>query len=172
MDEKVQKARNFILSKIKVVLSELLQNIGSCTIRIVGDAPNGLLDLEDRLGSLRPFITEVEEAVRQNHPDDTTLFVAVRFLRGKHSYFVVDVNNTRYNYETADECRESIPVYVLRLSRRQPTIFRKPSLDEPLAEILRELHDLHGQSPLPLCDNIFDPHFCYANPRRLHKKMI
>ncbi|KAJ5709523.1 hypothetical protein N7493_009814 [Penicillium malachiteum] len=168
LDEKYQKIRNHILCQIPVVLSELLRNVGSCTMRILGDTPNSVLDHEDRLGSLQSFISAVEDCVRQHHPDDKTLFVAVKFFPGKHSYFVVDVNKTRYNYETADECWDLVPVYCLRLSRR-PTIFRKPSLDEPVSRILREMHSGHGQDLLPLCDNHFDPHFCYANPRSLQK---
>ncbi|KAJ5716025.1 uncharacterized protein N7483_013206 [Penicillium malachiteum] len=165
MDEGTKKARNRILGQIKVVLSELLRNIGSCTMRIVGDTPNSVLDHEDLLESVRPFVSEVEECIRQHHPDDKTLFIAAKFCLGKHSYFVVDVNNTRYNYETAHECEELTPVYYLRLSRRQPTILRKPPLDATLSKILMVMHYWHGQDPLPLCDNHFDPNFCYPNPR-------
>ncbi|KAJ5721983.1 hypothetical protein N7488_000018 [Penicillium malachiteum] len=74
----------------------------------------------------------------------------------------LDVHNTHYERETAGECKELIPVYYLRLSRR-PTIIRKTMLDKTVAEILRIMHNNHAQDPLPLCDNDFDPNSSYAN---------
>lgn len=65
-------------------------------------------------------------------------------------YFVVDLNNTYYDYQAAHQCKTPVPVYVLRLSKRKPTIFRKSELDGQIAETLRVMHNNHGQDPLCL----------------------
>lgn len=72
---------------------------------------------------------------------------------GKHAYFVLDLNNTDYVYETAHNDMAPIPVYVLRLSKRKIGIFRKGELDNTLAERLAEMHNGHGKDPLPLVDD-------------------
>lgn len=59
------------------------------------------------------------------------------------------------------------PVYVLGLTKRQLTVVRKRSLDEPIAKVLRNMHNLHGQDPLPLFDNHYDENLQYPNPRNL-----
>ncbi|RAK85988.1 hypothetical protein BO79DRAFT_289501 [Aspergillus costaricaensis CBS 115574] len=168
MDDSTKQLRERILRQIRVVLSQLPPDVGSGTIRILGDTPNSILDPEDFLGSIRPFVTETEESLRKFHPGNETRFVAAKICRGKHSYFILDLNNSNYNYETAHECKTLIPVYVLRLSKRQPTIFRKRELDESIAKILRNMHNLHGQAPLPLFDNHYDPYLQYPNPRSPH----
>lgn len=167
MDNSTQKIREHIICQIRVVLSEFLQDGGSGMIRILGDTPNSILDPGDYLESIRPFASEVQDYLQKYHPDNKTRFLAAKICRGKHSYFIVDLNNTDYNYETAHECRTLIPVYVLRLSKRQPTIFRKRELDETLAKILREMHNCHGQDPLPLFDNHYNENLQYRNPRSL-----
>ncbi|KAB8254096.1 hypothetical protein BDV32DRAFT_143205 [Aspergillus pseudonomiae] len=141
MNGSTQEIREYIIRQIRVVLSKFLQdvNVGSATIRILGDTPT----------------------------NNTTLFIATTIYRGKHSYFVLNLNNNDYNYETAHECKTIVPVYVLRLSKRQPTIFRKRELDETIAETLRDLHDCHGQDPLPLFDSHYEENRCYPHPRSL-----
>ena len=60
-----------------------------------------------------------------------------------------------------------IPVYVLGLTKRQPTIVRKRSMHETIAKVLRDMHNLHGQDPLLLCDKHYDENLQYLNPRNL-----
>lgn len=132
-------------------------------MRVLGDTPNSILDPEDYLESIRPFALEVQEYLQKYHPDNKTNFIAVKICHGKHSFFVVDLNNTDYTHE----CEVLVPVYVLRLSKGQPTIFRKRELDETLARILRNMHECHGQDPLPLFDNHYDKNLHYPNPRSL-----
>ena len=167
MDDSTQRIREHIIRQIRVVLSEVPPNVGSNTIRILGDTPNSILNPEDYLESIRPFALEVQDCLDEYHTNNTTRFVAVAIYPGKHSYFVVDLNNTDYDYQTAHECKTLIPVYVLRLSKRTPTIFRKQELDEPVAESLRIMHNGHGQDPLPLFDNYCDKNSYYGNPRSL-----
>ncbi|KNG79991.1 hypothetical protein ANOM_011916 [Aspergillus nomiae NRRL 13137] len=169
MNGSTQEIRGYIIRQIRVVLSKFLQdvNVGSATIRILGDTPTSILDPEDYLASIYPFVSETEECLKKHHPDNTTRFIATTIYRGKHSYFVLDLNNNDYTYETAHECKTIVPVYVLRLSKRQPTIFRKRELDETIAETLRDLHDCHGQDPLPLFDNHYEENRCYRHPRSL-----
>ncbi|PWY88019.1 hypothetical protein BO94DRAFT_61290 [Aspergillus sclerotioniger CBS 115572] len=166
MDNTIQPVREHIIRQIRVVLSEFLPDVGSGTLRILGVTPNSLLDPEDYVESIRPFVSETEQYLQKYHPDNETRFIAAKIVRGKTSYFILDLNNTDYNYETAHECKTRIPVYVLRPSKRQPTIFRKRELDASIAKILRNMHNLHGQDPLPLFDNHYDENLQYPNPRR------
>ena len=169
MEDSTQQVRDHIIRQIRVVLFEFLRDVGSGTMRILGDTPNSILDPEDYLESIRPFASTVQKCLHEYYIQNETCFVAVNIYRGKHSYFVVDLNNTGYNYHTAHECITLIPVYVLRLSKRQPTIFRKRELDGPIAETLRIMHNGHGQDPLPLFDNYYDENSQYGNPRSLQK---
>ena len=71
----------------------------------------------------------------------------------KHSYFVLDGNNVNYVYATAHTDTTTIPVYVLRLSRRRISIFRQGILDATITETLATMHNGHGYDPLPLVDD-------------------
>ncbi|KAJ5940084.1 hypothetical protein N7516_000252 [Penicillium verrucosum] len=164
MDDTTQQIRERIVRQIQVIFSESLPDVGSGTMRmrIIGDIPNNYFK------SIRPFVSETEEYLQRSHPDNKTRLVAVKICRGKHSYFIIDLNNTDYNYKTAHECRTLIPVYVLGLTKRQLIVVRKRSLDETIAKVLRNMHNLHGQDPLPLFDNHYDENLQYPNPRNLH----
>lgn len=167
MDDSTQQSRDHIMRQIQGVLFEFLRDNGSGTMRILGDTPNSILDPKDYLESIRPFASKVQDCLHEYHANNETRFVAVNIYRGKHSYFVVDLNNTDYNYQTAHECKTLIPVFILRLSKRKPTIFRKRELDGQIAETLRIMHNGHGQNPLPLFDNYCDENSQYSNPRSL-----
>ncbi|KAJ5213356.1 hypothetical protein N7449_000525 [Penicillium cf. viridicatum] len=167
MDDSKQKIREQIISHIPDVIQYFLRTVDSTPIRILGDTPNSLLDPGNYLGSIRPFVSNLEDAIRESRPDSQTCFLAVKIYPGKHSYFVVDLNNVDYAYETAHKDMSLIPTYILRLSKK-PTIFRKQPLDKTLAETLAALHDGHGQEPLPL----FEDHnqlVQYPNPRSLQR---
>ncbi|KAL6229864.1 hypothetical protein BDW75DRAFT_224151 [Aspergillus navahoensis] len=168
MEDSKQQIREYILTEIPHIMRQFLQELPSdCAIRIVGDTPNSVLDPEDYLTSIYPFVSKVQHCLREYRSDNKALFVAVKIIPGKHSYFVVDSNNVGYNYETAHECKTPIPVYALRLSRRAPTIRRAETMDKEIAEIIAKMHDGHGQDPLPLFDNHNDPNLQYRNPRSL-----
>lgn len=167
MDDSIQQIRSHIMGQIRGILFELLPDVVAGTMRILGDTPNSILDPNDYLESIHPFAWEVQDGLHQYDRNNTTRFLAVTITPGKHSYFVVDLNNTYYDYQTAHECKTPVPVYVLRLSKRKPTIFRKPELDGPIAETLRVMHNNHGQDPLPLFDNYCDQSSYYGNPRSL-----
>ncbi|BDD59386.1 hypothetical protein MPDQ_003043 [Monascus purpureus] len=167
MGDSTQQIRDHIMRQISEILPEFLRNVDSSAIRILGDTPNSILDPEDYLGSISPFALKVQDCLHEFDEDNRTCFVAVNIYRGKHSYFVIDLNNTAYNYQTAHQCKTPIPIYVLRLSKRNPKIYRKQELDEPIAEALRVMHNGHGQDPLPLFDNYYDENIQYRNPRSL-----
>lgn len=153
MDESKQRMREHIMSQIPETISNFLDGVGSTPIRILGDTPNSALDPEEYLESVRPFVSKVEESIRQHRPDAETRFVAVNIYPGKHSYFVLDLNNVDYNYETAHIEKPLIPAYVLRLSPRKVRIWRHKLLDGTLANTLAEMHNGHGDDPLPLVDD-------------------
>ncbi|GLB06178.1 hypothetical protein AtubIFM57258_001475 [Aspergillus tubingensis] len=181
MNNSTHETRTHILHQISTIIPSTLSpqltsntntststSTRTSTIRILGDIPNSILNPTDYLSSIYPFITETSKSLQQLHPNNQTLFIAAKICRGKHSYFILDLNNTEYDYDTAHDCKTLLPVYVLRLSKRQPTIFRKRELDESIAKILRNMHNLHGRDPLPLFDNHYDPYLQYPNPRSPH----
>lgn len=143
MDNSTQKTRQRILHQIGVIFPILPPpEITSSTIRILGDIPNSILNPSNYLESIHPFISATEESLKNLHPNSKTLLIAAKIYRGKHSYFILDLNNRDYGYETANECKALIPVYVIRLSKRQPTIYLRRVLDEPIAKIFRNMHNL------------------------------
>ncbi|QKX63326.1 uncharacterized protein TRUGW13939_10496 [Talaromyces rugulosus] len=165
MEDSKQQIREHIMDQIPDTIKNFLQTVDPAAIRILGDTPNSVLDSRDYLGSIRPFVSAVERSLRQHRLDNQTSFLAVSIYPGRHSYFVLDLNNSDYVYETAHNDMNPISVYVLRLSRN-PKIFRKEALDKTLAETLAEMHNGHGYEPLPL----FDDHnqiVQYHNPRSL-----
>ncbi|RAH59655.1 hypothetical protein BO85DRAFT_476305 [Aspergillus piperis CBS 112811] len=163
--------RDRILHQIHRVFFDFLQASSDDTtpMRILGDTPNSILDPKDPLESIRPFVTEIQNCVREYNANIKTCFIAVNIYPGKHSYFVVDLNNTEYDYQTAHECKTLVPVYILRLSKRNPRVYRKRELDGQLAETLRVMHNGHGwDPPLPLVDDYCDPNRQYSVEDLLH----
>ena len=169
MDDSTQQIRSHVMGHIRGILFELPLDVIARTMRILGDIPNSILDPNNYLESIRPFASKVQDCLHQYDRNNTTCFLAVTIYPGKHSYFVVDLNNTDFDYQTAHECKTPVPVYVLRLSKRRPTIFRKPQLDGQIAETLQVMHNNHGQDPLPLFDNYCDQNSYYGNPRSLQR---
>ncbi|CAG8932016.1 unnamed protein product [Penicillium salamii] len=169
MEEQIQQTREHIKSQIPDTINDFLQTVGTTAIRILGDTPNSALDVGDKLGSIRQFALKLEESVRATQPNAETCFLAVNIYPQKHSYFVFDVNNVDYVYETAHTDMTTIPVYVLRLSKRRISIFRQQRLDTTLAVTLAEMHNGHGQDPLPLVDD-YNHIVQYKNPRSLSSR--
>ncbi|KAF7589604.1 hypothetical protein BBP40_004064 [Aspergillus hancockii] len=133
------------------------------TIRVVADIPTDRLCPKTFLASasdlIRPFVTqwEVDNLVRQLAVD----------VYSRHTFVVVDINNEIYDYATAHTQTFTLPVYILRLSRRSDkwTFFRRASDDEMVARSIAELHRRNGQNPLPfLADHINGS--VYRSPRK------
>jgi hypothetical protein len=170
MVESKQQARERIMGEVPDLIRKLLETVQDSTaMRILGDTPNSILDSEDYLGSIRPFVSKVEESLREHCPGSQTTFLAATIYPGRHSYFVLDLNNVDYNYETAHHDKTHIPVYVLRLSKRKPILFRREVLDKTLAETLAALHEVHGQDTLPVFDD-YNQFIQYPNPRSLQSR--
>ncbi|KAL3474061.1 hypothetical protein BJX99DRAFT_248516 [Aspergillus californicus] len=150
---------------IRPLMSTLLQNLGPAPIRIFGDTPTSILDPANYLQSISQFALQVQDCVREHNPKYTTRFVAASACDTRNSYFVVDINNFAYDYQTAHLCETPIPVYVLCLSNMRPTLYRKLSVDISVAWILKVLHNGHGQDPLPLFDNHHDLTLRWDSPR-------
>ncbi|KAL6230633.1 hypothetical protein BDW75DRAFT_248527 [Aspergillus navahoensis] len=159
-----EETRGLIISQIKSTIDQFFRQAIPTRFRLVGDTPTAILDSDDYLTSIFPFVTKAQESVNDCRPDVETRFLALRIL-SRHSYFVLDVNNFDYNYETAHEVTTSIPVYVLRLSKNVK-ISRNPREDENLAKILATMHWGHGRDPLPLVDDYTKP-VVYHSPRGL-----
>lgn len=169
MEDSKQQIREHIMTQIPRVMLEFLQKLQSDgAIRILGDVPNSALSPEEYLESINPFVLKVQRCLQEYRKENKTYFIAVNIYPGKHSYFVVDLNNVNYDYNTAHKCKTPVPVYVLRLSKR-PSIRRNPPLDIQLAELLAQMHNGHGQDPLPLFEDHNDPNLQYKNPRDLQK---
>ncbi|KAL3470438.1 hypothetical protein BJX99DRAFT_239550 [Aspergillus californicus] len=172
MDDAKQKVRNRILNQIPLIMPPVLEALSSdSAIRIIGDVANNTLDPKDYFASIYPYVEKVQDCLRECRPDGEILFLAAKMLPGKHSYFVIDSNNVNYDYETAHKCKTPIPIYVLRLSPRQPTIRRVERMDIGIAETIADLHESHGYVPLPLFDNHNDLNRCYPNPRSLRRNV-
>ena len=161
--------RALIIGKIHETVRNFLNKRDSSTptkpLRIIGDTPNSILDHSDFLKSIHTIVQEVQNSISTCLPDAETRWVAVSKFEGRHSFFVLDINNLEYDYESAHMCLAKIPVYVLRLSRT-PKIFRYEPQDQKLADKLAEMHNLHGRDPLPLFDDHTRPRV-YVSPRDL-----
>ncbi|KZF24292.1 hypothetical protein L228DRAFT_266638 [Xylona heveae TC161] len=134
------------------------------SIRILGDLPTEFLNEEDYIGSTMELIKDFVDVWKEKAK---TLFVAVE-VWPRHSYFALDLNNDRYNYDTAHIEIIRLPVYLLRLSRRSRKwkIFRHRPEDRGLAERIAFLHEGNGQAPTPfLGDHIKG--VVHLSPRRL-----
>ncbi|KAJ5088274.1 hypothetical protein N7456_011890 [Penicillium angulare] len=161
--------RTLIVGQISEVITNFLKGYDSSSIppiRIVGDTPNSILDQENCLQSITPIVEEVKNTIATCRPETTTRWVAAAKFPGRRSFFVLDLNNTEYDYDSAHLCREIIPVHILRLSRA-PKVFRHQGQDQKIADTLAQMHNNHGQAPLPLFDD-HTKHRCYAYPRTLY----
>ncbi|KAJ9483858.1 hypothetical protein VN97_g9541 [Penicillium thymicola] len=158
-----------IIGQIRRVIRDFLNSYGSSTpippIRIVGETPNSIIDHSEFLGSIETIIEEVKSAIATCRPDAETRWIAVNKFEGRRSFFVLDLNNVGYDYNSAHKCLTKVPVYILRLSKA-PKIFRHERQDQKLAQTLAEMHDMHGKKPLPLFDDYTKPRV-YDSPRRL-----
>ncbi|KAI9369559.1 hypothetical protein BJX61DRAFT_536317 [Aspergillus egyptiacus] len=156
--------RALIMGQIQGTIDQFFQQAIPPRMRLVGDTPTALLDSDDYLKSVLPFVTKAQDSIKICYPDAETRFLALR-IQKRHSYFVVDINNSDYDYETAHEDATLIPVYLLRLSRHV-RISRQPMQDRDLARILATMYWGHGNDPLPLVDD-YTKSVVYHSPRGL-----
>ncbi|OQD68836.1 hypothetical protein PENDEC_c030G03370 [Penicillium decumbens] len=119
MGDQGEHIRERIMNQIPDTIRDFLQQAASTPIRILGDTPNSLLISGDYLGSIRPFVSKTQSSIRDCCPDAQTRFLTVNIYPGNHAYFVLDLNNVDYVYETAHTDMTAIPVYVLRLSKKK-----------------------------------------------------
>lgn len=166
MEDSNQNYRDHIMNQIPNVIKDFLEVVNPTPVRILGDTPNYVLDSNDYLESIRPFVSKVQETVCEHCPNARTCFVAVNIYPGKHSYFALDLNNFEYNYETAHNDTTPIPVYVLRLSVKKVRLYRNERLDATLAETLATMHNGHGDDPLPFVDD-YNQLVEYYKPRSI-----
>lgn len=156
-----------IIGKIHETMRNFLNRYDSSTpitpIRIVGDTPNSILNHSEFPKSINTIVEEVKNTVSTCRPDAEIRWVAVSKFDGRHSFVVLDINNARYDYESAHMCLAKLPVYVLRLSR-EPKIFRHEPQDQKLAEKLARMHNLHRRDPLPLFDDHTRPSCIRLSP--------
>lgn len=162
IEEANKHARDNVMSHIPQTINTFLETAGSEAIRILGDTPTSILTTDDKLGCISQFASKVESSIHTSRPSPQTQtrFLAVNIYpptRTKHSYFVLDLKNADYVYETAHIDKRPIPVYGLRLSKRKISIFRKEELDVTIAETLATMHNGHGDDPLPLVDDYTGP---------------
>ncbi|KAH8435378.1 uncharacterized protein LDX57_013008 [Aspergillus melleus] len=145
------------------------------TIRIVVDVPTHTLPPDNILNAASDLIKPLTQTLESEHNHaPKTHFLAVD-VYPRHTYIVLDINNTRYDYSTAHLAEQMfpIPVYILRrcLSKRAPTtttsggdddddthrwiFFRRPVEDQRLAVTIAELHRCNGSDPTPfLADHV------------------
>lgn len=71
-----------------------------------------------------------------------------------HTYIAVDINNFRYDFETAHKQLFALPVYILRPSRSHRwKFFRRVPSDAYAAKRIADLHWANGKHPLPFFEN-------------------
>ncbi|KAE8321597.1 hypothetical protein BDV39DRAFT_210597 [Aspergillus sergii] len=135
-------------------------------VRIVVDVPTNLLRPDEYLASaselVSPFMAHWETV--------NTPRLLVVDVYPKHAYIVIDINNRRYNYDTAHQQIYAIPVYILQLSKKtlEWRFFRR-AVDELIARTIAELHRLNGQNPIPFfADHINGPQGSPCTPEAYH----
>lgn len=109
------------------------------SIRILGDLPTEKLNSENYLASTRETISSF--VAYSNHKANLRLLAIEVWPR--HTYFALDFNNDKYDYDNAHIQEIILLVYLLRLSRKSGSwkIFRPKPQVFLLAERIATLHD-------------------------------
>lgn len=122
-----------------------------------------LEDSDDYLASASAIVSEIFPCWEK---DSRVLFLAIE-VRPERTHMVIDINNDEYNFATAHETKNIIPVYVLRRKRGRWVQFRWPPGDKLLNEEVASLHELNGfDAKTPFFAN-HHTQVAYANPRSL-----
>jgi hypothetical protein len=132
------------------------------SIRIVVDVPTNLVNLSDPLSAATDLVTPFITLWSTKH--DTRLLAVDLYPR--HTYVVVDINNHRYDYDTAHAQLYTIPVYILQLSKGGKwSFFRRSVDDKRVAKEIATLHRCNGWDKTPpfLADHIQGS--VYLSPR-------
>ncbi|KAL4987392.1 hypothetical protein BDW68DRAFT_161203 [Aspergillus falconensis] len=117
------------------------------TIRIVIDIPIEILAPDNYSASafdlIEPFTKSWEE-----HYVVQKLVVDIY---PQHAYIIIDINNHYYDFEIAHLQDFTIPVHIIRLSRKSKnwSFFRRELEDRRVAKDIAELHRCNGQNKPP-----------------------
>lgn len=142
-----------IMDEIHQVVSKALSEHGS--IRILGDVRTETLDPNNYLASITNLVQPFLDTWNSKDEITRVTFLAVDIYI-RHAFFVVDLNNEQYDYNTAHLSAVPVPVYLLKRSRRPHgrwKIFRYAPQDQSLAKMLASFHWAHGQDPLPFFED-------------------
>ncbi|KAJ5558208.1 hypothetical protein N7535_008423 [Penicillium sp. DV-2018c] len=120
------------------------------SMRILGVLRTAGLDSKDYLASVS---AKIEGFVAALNEIAETRFLAVQ-VRNKYTYFVLDINNDQYDYQTAHLRAITLPVYRLQYSSRRWHLVRDQRQDASLADEIASLHDCNGQNPTPFLEDI------------------
>ncbi|KAA8652092.1 uncharacterized protein ATNIH1004_000996 [Aspergillus tanneri] len=133
------------------------------TIRVVGVLPTRFLRSEDYRASvsslIEPFTTEWGKSQKIQ-------LIAIDVYQ-EYTFFVLDINNWKYDYDTAHKELLLVPVYILRLSNggNKWKFFRRAVDDRRIARRIADLHSCNDQNPLPfLEDHIKGPVYFSRRP--------
>lgn len=81
-----QKFHQSIIAQIPDSIKNLFDTLGCSTpARILDDTPNSLLDPNDYLASIHPFVSRIEDSLNEYHPNVQMRFLAVTIYPGRHS---------------------------------------------------------------------------------------
>lgn len=144
----------------RIVLDVLKEH---ASIHILGDLPTEKLNREDYLASTQETISTFVSFWN----DKANLRLLVVEVWPRPTYFALDFNNDKYDYDNAHVQVIVLPVYLLRLSRRRDhwKIFRHKPQDLSLARRIAVLHEGNGQDPTPFLEDHIKGVVHY-NPRR------
>lgn len=156
-----------MLDEIHQVVSKALSEHGS--IRILGDVRTETLDPNNYLASITDLVQPFLDTWMPKDEITRVTFLAVDIYI-RHAFFVVDLNNEQYDYDTAHLSAVSVSVYLLQRSRRPHgrwKIFRYAPQDQSLAKMLASFHYSHGQGSLPFLEDHSDQtkRVIFMNPR-------
>ncbi|GES66834.1 hypothetical protein BO71DRAFT_394623 [Aspergillus terreus] len=120
------------------------------------------LDSHDYRVSASQFINDIFPDWEN---DSRIHFLAIE-IRGDRTFMAIDINNSKYDFDTAHETKIILPVHIVwQHKRRGWFLVRWPREDEPLAAKIAHLHDLNGfDATTPFLAN-YNERVMYENPR-------
>ncbi|KAJ0417891.1 hypothetical protein BJY00DRAFT_288865 [Aspergillus carlsbadensis] len=117
------------------------------TIRIIINIPTETLAPDNYLDSASDLIRPFTEIWEEHH----LVRKIVVDVYPRHAYIVIDINNNRYDFKIAHLQTFTVPVHILRLSRKSKdwSFFRRELEDQRVAKDIAELHRCNGQKQPP-----------------------
>ncbi|KAL2826903.1 hypothetical protein BJY01DRAFT_229507 [Aspergillus pseudoustus] len=134
------------------------------------DAKRIAMKLKTRHLDSHDYLRSVKEVLNDIFPDfesDQRIRLLAIEIFPDRTYLVVDISNYEYNFQTAHEASESLPVYLLKVAHKGKNwaLVRLPKEDQRLRERIAELHRSHGYDVgLPLIEDNTSS-IVHANPR-------